>query len=406
MIMSLAWRNVWRQPRRTILSSSAIAFTTAFLIFMLSLQYGSYASMIDNTLHMFDGYAEIQAPGYHDDPDIDKAFGNVKNLLTQLKGIPGVSAITTRATGFALLSSTKHSFSAQIVGVQADKENKVSTIPRNIRHGHFLQTQDGGEIVLGEELASNLDVTLGDEITMLGIGRHGAMAADSFKVVGIFRTGIKEMDRLIAEIPLQRFQETFSMQGQVHAIVFGGNSLPDFLNAMKPIRRIAQQNGLQLLDWKALQPGLFQAILLDISSAALIYLAMVIVVTFILLNTLFMSVLERTFEFGVMMSLGMRDYQIGLMIWLETILLLCIGLVFGIALGAAVSDYYAHHGLHFQSAEAMFQQFGLPGGMYPQLNTLTLFTGPGLVSLCIVIAGAFPILRLRRMNPVTAMRNA
>jgi len=129
MIMNLAWRNVWRQPRRTILSSSAIAFTTAFLIFMLSLQYGSYASMIDNTLHMFDGYAEIQVPGYHDDPDVDKTLSNVDGLLAQLKNLSGIDAISTRAIGFALLSSNKHSFSAQVVGVQANSENEVSTIP-------------------------------------------------------------------------------------------------------------------------------------------------------------------------------------------------------------------------------------------------------------------------------------
>jgi len=196
------------------------------------------------------------------------------------------------------------------------------------------------------------------------------------------------------------------MPGQVNTIVFGGNSLPDFLNSVDDIRRIAKENGAQALDWKELQPGLFQAILLDISSAALIYLAMVIVVTFILLNTLFMSVLERTFEFGIMMGLGMKDYQIGLMIWLETVLLLCVGLVFGMALGAALSDYYGHQGVHFEQAEALFQQFGLPGGMYPELNAFTLLAGPGLVSLCIIIAGAFPILRLRSMDPVSAMRNA
>jgi ABC-type lipoprotein release transport system permease subunit len=212
------------------------------------------------------------------------------------------------------------------------------------------------------------------------------------------------MDRLMAEIPLARFQETFSMPGQVHAIVFGGNTLAEFQPSLAGISQIAEQNNLNILNWKELQPGLFQAIVLDISSAALIYLAMVVVVTFILLNTLFMSVLERTFEFGIMMGLGMRDYQIGLMIWMETILLLCIGLVFGMALGSAFSEYFGDKGVHFEQAEAMFQQFGLPGGMFPELNLFTLLAGPGLVSICIIIAGAFPILRLRQLDPVSAIR--
>ena len=404
MIVALAWRNLWRQPRRTLLSSLAIAFASAFLVFMPSLQYGSYISMIDNTLRLFDGYGEIQQPGYQNDPEIRSTIKNYTDLQTTLEQIPGMKAVSARAISYALLATDTRSYGAQIAGVQPQNEPNVSTVAHNIRKGRYLRDDNSDEIVLGTTLARNLGATVGSKVTLLGMGRDGSLAVDSLTVVGEFVTGIKSMDRLVAEMPLQRFQDTFSMPGQVHTLVMSGNALAHFQSLFPQVRQIAAKHNLAALDWKQLQPGLLQAILLDISSAMLIYVAMVVVVSFSLLNSLLMSVLERTREFGMLMALGMRPGAIGRMVWLETILLLAFGLVIGILLGYAVSEHYAKVGIHFQQAEAIFQQFGLPGAMYPEVSTLTLLAGPGVIALGIILAGAYPIIRIYRLEPVTAMR--
>ena len=155
MILELAWRNSWRQPRRTILSSLAIAFTSAFLIFMPSLQNGSYIAMVENTLRLFDGYAEIQQPGYRDNPEIRNSLKTPNSLISDLKKIKNIETISQRAISFALLASDQRSFGAQIVGVQSNSEALVSTIPHNIKHGRFLLTNNNNtdEIVLGDVLA-------------------------------------------------------------------------------------------------------------------------------------------------------------------------------------------------------------------------------------------------------------
>ena len=404
MIVALAWRNLWRQPRRTLLSSLAIAFTSAFLIFMPSLQNGSYNAMIENTLKLFDGYGEVQKPGYLDDPQIRNTIDNYAQLQKDLEQIPKMDGVSARAIAYALLATEKRSYGAQIAGVQPENEPKVSTVAHNIRKGRYLQGNDSAEIVLGETLARNLGANVGDSVTLLGMGREGSLAVDSLTVVGEFNTGINSMDRLLAEMPLGRMQSTFSMPNQVHALVMGGDSLSKFQGLFPQVQRLASHRQLVALDWKQLQPGLLQAILLDISSAMLIYVAMVVVVSFSLLNSLLMSVLERTREFGMLMALGMRPGAIGRMVWMETIMLLVFGLAIGMLLGYGVSEYYAGVGIHFQQAEAIFEQFGLPGAMYPEVSTLTLLAGPAVIAFCIILAGAYPIIRIYRLQPVTAMR--
>lgn len=408
MIFELAWRNSWRQPRRTILSSLAIAFTSAFLIFMPSLQNGSYIAMVENTLRLFDGYAEIQQVGYRDNPEIRNSLKVPDNLISDLKKIEQVATISQRAISFALLASDQRSFGAQIVGVQSNSEARVSTIPGNIKHGRFLSTDinntDSSEIVLGDVLAKNLKVAVGDKITLLGNGRDGSLAADSLTVVGIFSTGISAMDRLMAEIPLQRFQQTFSMNQQIHSIILSGNDIASFQQSIKSIQALANKYNLTALDWQQLQPGLMKGILLDISTSLPLYIAMVLVVTFSLLNSVFMSVLERTREFGVLLSLGMRPSNIAKMVWIETIILIIFGLLIGIALGYALTEYYAHTGIHFAEAQEIFKEFGLPSAMYPQLNWFTLLIGPSIIGLCILISTIFPVVRIYKMQPVPAMR--
>ena len=225
-------------------------------------------------------------------------------------------------------------------------------------------------------------------------------------MAGTFETGIGDLDRLTAEIPLKRFQTTFAMPNEAHTIVVTSANLQAFSPLISKLRALAEPRGLEVLDWRALQPGMWQAILLDASTASLIYVAMVVVVTFSLLNSLLMSVLERTNEFGMLMALGMRPRQIGWMVWVETVLLLVLGIGIGMVLGVLISGYFARAGITFAQAEQILSQFGLSGAMYPKLSPLTLLAGPAVIALGTLLAGFFPFWRVYRLEPVAAMRAA
>ena len=403
-MMALAWRNLWRQPRRTLLTTSAIAFACVVMVSLLALQLGTYASMKDNSLNLFDGYAQVQRPGYLGNPDIRKSFSGSTALVRKIRDIPGVGAVTARARTYALLSRDSRSLAAMIVGVQPETEKRVSRIASTVTSGRYLHDGNPAEIVLGDILARNLDVKVGDPVTLLGMGRDGSVAADILTVVGLFSSGLKDLDRQTAEVPLQRFQTDFAMGGAIHALVISGRSLSAVEHALPAIRHIVAPAGLKVCGWGELEPGLKDAIRLDASTSTLWYVALIVVVVAILLNTVLMAVLERTREFGILLALGMRPGVAGRMVWLEILLLLSLGLAAGIGLGAALVGWFSVHGLVLPGAEGVFARWGLPERIFPELSFVSLFFAPGVMAVCTAVAGIYPFLRIRRLEPVAAMR--
>lgn len=405
MLLSLAWRNIWRQPRRTLLNVSSIAFAALIMVFLLSFQLGTYGTMKENVLRVMDGFAQVQPQGYHEDPKLEKTIGNPDALMARIESMDGIVA-APRARSFAILSDGEQSFGAAIVGVDPDRETRVSTLSNTIEQGRYLQPGDDNRVVLGSALARNLGVSTGDSVSMLGQGRNGGIAADVFTVTGIFDTGTPELDRQFAEIPLKRFLATFGMGSDVNIIVLAGPSLADVTNALPDTKRQLAGDGLVVRPWQDLEPGLDAAISLDLGTSMLWYASLVIVVVFIILNTLLMSVLERTREFGVLLALGMRPGALGIMIWLELGLLALVGLAVGIALGGAVTLVIGHYGLELPGSEAIFAQWGLPGRLFPRLSLLSASAGPVVMGACILLAGIFPYRRASRLEPISAMRAA
>jgi putative ABC transport system permease protein len=404
-MIALAWRNLWRQPHRTLLTVFAIAFACMFMVCLLSLQVGTYAGMEANSLGLFDGYAQIQQPGYLDDPGINKSFPLPESLIRGISRIPGITAVAPRAETYALLTkaNTQRSMAALIVGVQPEVEQSVSRIASTIRDGRYL-SDNAAEAVIGEALARNLNVRVGDRVTLIGMGNDGSMAADVLTVAGVFSSGVHDLDRQLVEIPLARFQTAFAMPGEVHTLVVSGTS-PDAIDRSLPaLQRLAGQGSLRVLSWGELEPGLRDAIRLDATSSLFWYVVLVVVVVAILLNTILMSILERTREFGILLALGMRPSAVGRMVWIEVLLLLFVGLAAGIAIGASIAGWFGIHGIALPGAEGAFAKWGLPNRIHPKLTAFSLFAAPVVIAACTAAAGIVPFLRLRRLEPVAAMR--
>ena len=200
MNLRLAWRNLWRHSRRTWLTASAMIFSNVLLVFMISLQFGSYQMMINNTLQAFSGHLQIQAEGYQDSPRMRTSVPEVIELAEEVRRDLAGANVTARAAGFALASSEQRSFGIQVYGVQPAFEPLVSSIPGLVKTGRFLDDPEAAEIVLGSVMARNLKVSVGDEVTLLGSGRDGSFAAGVVTVAGLFESGIADMDLSLIHI--------------------------------------------------------------------------------------------------------------------------------------------------------------------------------------------------------------
>ena len=420
MTLRLAWRNLWRHSRRTGLTTGAMVFSNILLIFMISLQFGTYRMMIDNTLQAFTGHLQIQAPGYNDEPKMRKSIAGITQLSTQLRESPAIKnhaySLAARASGFALASSSERSFGIQIIGVQPDYEKNVSNIPGLIKEGRYLQASPShpsahssiDEIVVGRVLARNLKLSLGDELTLLGSGRDGSFAAAVVTVVGIFESGITDLDRSVAQMTLRNFQNVFSMGDHGHSIAINTNDLSvvNALSQQLSTQLTSLRPDVTVLDWDELQPGLKQAIQADIASAWFMYGVLIILVAFSVLNTQLMSVLERTREFGINLSLGLTPGRLGRLVILETTLMATIGLVLGVLLGLALTAWLSVVGFYYPGMEEMAAKFNLEARMYPEISVLSILLGPGFIFFASVLASLYPALRIHLLQPVTAMRAA
>lgn len=403
--LRMAWRNLWRHKRRTWLTVGAMIFSNLLLVFLISLQFGSYRMMIDNTLKAYTGHMQIQRVGYNDDPKIRNSFDAVIPLANKVRKQLNSDMVAARAIAFAMTSSDMRSYGLQIVGVEPQFEPRVSTLPGLINKGHYFTDLNAEEIIIGSVLARNLRVDIGDELTLLGSGHDGSFAASVVIVTGIFESGNADIDRSMAQLPLGYFQSLFGMDDQGHSIVINAKDLPLVTTLQQQVSAIvSQRKELIVLDWNKLQPGLQQAIKADMASAWFMYAVLIVLVAFSVLNTQLMSVLERTREFGTMMALGVKPARLSTLVITETFIMSSLGLALGAALGTALAYYLSIVGFSYPGMAEMAGKFNLPDRMYPSLSLLSIFLGPGIVFLCSLLASLYPALRLFLLQPVSAMR--
>ncbi|MGV6827599.1 MAG: ABC transporter permease [bacterium] len=405
LTLRMAWRNLWRHKRRTWLTAMAMIFSNVLLVFMISLQFGSYDLMINNTLQAFSGYLQVQHPDYNDQPRMRSSIANVIPLADEVRSAIPDARVGARGMAFALASSDERSLGIQLAGVQPAFEPGVSSIPGLLKTGRYLQEAAAAEVVVGSILARNLKISIGDEITLLGSGRDGSFAAGVVNVVGIFESGISDLDRGFAQVPLRYLQDTFAFGDHGHAIVISLASLDRVAQTRGSVETLLTgRPDITVLDWDQLQPGLRQAIQADLSSAWFMYGVLVILVAFSVLNTQLMSVLERTREFGVITALGIRPRRLAGLVMTETVLMACIGLFIGVFLGWLLAVYLNVVGFTYPGMAEMAEKFNLPDRIHPSITLLSMLLGPLVVFLFSLLAAIYPAVRLLRLQPVEAMR--
>lgn len=400
----LAWRNLWRHKRRTWLTASAIAFSAMLLVFMITIQLGAYDMMIDTTLRVYTGQMQVQYRGYKDKPQMRTVVADAVALAAQLRERTGHDTVAVRAQGFALASSAERSYGVPVIGVQPEYERGVSTLPHLVKHGRYLTDSRAQELVIGSALARNLKLKLGDELTLLGSGRDGSVAATVLPVAGFFESGNPELDRRLVMMPLATFQETFSMGNDAHLIVVSGPSYEGIPQTKAIVSQvIAGRAGLVVLDWDELVPGIKQLIQTDMVQNWITYIALIVIVTLSIMNTFLMSVLERTREFGIMLALGISPLRLGTMVVLESMLLTLLGLVIGIAIGGGIAVWLHFEGFTFPGMKEIYAQFGLPGVIHPKISVASFLLGPSVIFVFTLFAALYPALRIRKLQPVEAI---
>ncbi|HET7180110.1 MAG TPA: FtsX-like permease family protein [Chryseosolibacter sp.] len=404
MLFQLAWRNVWRNKRRTIITVSSIFFAVLLALFMRSLQKGSYENMIRNAVELYSGYIQIHAKGYWKDKSINKLLEVTDTLRNTIASTPHVNYFISRLETFALAASEDLSKGAVVIGTSPVEEDRMTKLSDKVVSGqYFSDTTDG--VLVAEGLANYLKLTLGDTVVMIGQGYHGANAVDQYPIIGIVRFTNPQANNNAIYAPLSLLQQFAGAPGLSSALVISIDDLKE-QDQVKAHLLSALGDGYEVMDWQEMQPELVQAIQSDNAGGVILLSILYMIIAFGIFGTVMMMSMERRKEFGVMVAVGMQKNALSRLVMLETCIIGFLGLAISLGMGILLLLYMFHHPIPLtgNAAVAMtnmgiepLMRFSLDPGIFSS-QILAIFV---IVCICLL----YPLWTISRLKAITAMRH-
>ncbi|PLW92833.1 MAG: ABC transporter permease [Marinilabiliales bacterium] len=399
-LIKIAWRNLWRNRRRTFITAASIMFALMIALVMRGFQIGSYDRMVYNVVHAYSGYFQIHANGYQDEQILNNAMEESDEVKSLIAEYPNVEA-SPRIESFVLTSYGTQTKGAMLVGMDPEAENNLTSVSGKLIEGEFLSPDDEGALI-SSRLAAYLKIGVGDSLVLLGQGLYGASAAGIFVIKGILKFPSPDLDNKMVYTSLPAAQNFFSAQGYLTSIAFNMEDADKMNETVADFRAKLDTSVYEVMTWEEMQPEMVQQIEGDNKSGIIMLGILYLIVGFGILGTVLMITTERTREFGVMMAIGMKKLQLVFVQIVEMFFVGLIGIVLGTAVALPVIGYFLYHPIKLSGGTAeMMIEYGFEPIM-PVVLQSDYFISQILVVLIIVlisvIIAAIKILRLKTIN--------
>jgi ABC-type lipoprotein release transport system permease subunit len=403
LYLQLAWRNIWRNKRRTLISISSIFFAVVLALLMRSMQLGSYEYMIQNAVKLSTGYLQVHAEGYWDKRSIDQSFAYDESLRATLSSVENVTELIPRLQSFALAASDDATRGAMVNGIDPILEDQMNALQSNVVRGSYLELGDTG-VLISEGLSNHLGFDVGDTLVLYGQGYHGIIAAGKYPVEGVVEFLTPDLNAATVYLTLPVAQDLYGMPGLVNSVsVMVGHPRhqADVLENVKS--RVGDR--YEVMGWDEMMPDLVQAIEVDNAGGILMLGILYVVIGFGIFGTVMMMTIERRKEFGVLMAVGMHRRTLILTTLTETVLLSLLGVIAGAAVSLPIMVYYARNPIQLtgELAEVMIR-FGMDPILPLSMNPGIIGAQMLVVLLLAVVSVTYPTRVLMNLEPVKAMR--
>ncbi len=406
MLLKLAWRNIWRNKRRSLITLAAVIFATVMAIAMRGIQKGTYALNIRSAVELFSGYLQIQEKNYLDNPSLTSSFVINKNIRDALKTTKGVLAYSPRIYADGLISYKDNSRGAAIFGIEPGREKNVTTFVENINSGRFFTSDSSNEIVVGDQLLKNLDAKIGDDIVILAQGFDGTLGNQKYKIIGTVKFGMQDVESALIFMGLKSAQSLLAMGNRVNVIAIKADNLNHIKEIHSALISKIKNPDLKVLSWSKVNPELEQAIQLDNISGIFFLGILIVIVAFGILNTVLMSVIERFREFGVVLAIGMPQVNLTYLVYIETIFITVIGLIIGNILGFAVNYYLIIHPITFGGEiQKLYEIYHFLPQMKSTLQPSIFFNVSISILTISVLSCLYPAYKVYKLEPLKGIRH-
>ncbi len=341
MYARLAWRNIWRNRKRTAITTAAIVFAAVAAVFMQSINRGSHDVMLDRTVRFHTGYLRIQDRRHEDEPSLDNAieFGAADRGRLSAAD-PRISALVPRIETFMLAANDDSARGAMVLGIDPDAEHRFNGLRGRLSQGRYLAAGDTAAALVSRGLAQRLGLGVGDELALIGQGRFGMSASGLFEIVGVVDLPLLEMDRQTVYLPLGAAQELLSAEGFLTALLVEPADPRQVQALAEALRPAMEEQGRVLLTWPQMLPELLELFEFDLATPRFLTLVLYLVIGFGFFGTVLTMTLERTREFGMLLAIGMRRGRLAAVMALETLFIALIGIVLGLAAAWSLLFYF------------------------------------------------------------------
>lgn len=403
MLIKLAYRNLWRNKRRTIITIASVFFAVFFAVILRSMQIGVYERMIENVVGYYSGYIQVHKNGYWKEQTIDEVTPYSDSLMNWMEAKDQIEQVLPRLEGFALAATDDLTKGALVNGIDPEREGSMLQLQEKMVSGKVFGREDKS-VILGSGLAEYLNLTAGDTLVMLGQGYRGISARGKYPIAGIVKLSSPLLNNNLVFLPLPEAQWFYGAEGMITSYVLDmrySDNVPKFARGLEAQMDTAHY---EVMAWQDMMPELVQAIQADSAGGQIMLFILYMVITFGMFGTVLMMTAERKYEFGVLISIGMRRGQLALTLLYETVLISIIGVITGL-IGALPIVYYFHlNPLQFgDEAAGALEEYGFEAVMPASLDPSIALTHAAIILVISILISWYPTFVLARLKPVEAM---
>ena len=403
MLISLAWKNVWRSPKRSSIIIAAITFGLWGGLLAGAIMMGWGESMVSSAIDRDLAHIQIHKPGFLKDREITNFIPGAANMLTQIRSAPGVVGVSGRTVFDGMASSPTTTFGVQIYGVDEEQAQKVSNINQLIIQGRYLNKDDKNPIVIGQKLAGRLGLKLNSKVILSFQALDSTMVSAAFRIRGIFKSESSAFDESHVFVNRENLAGLIGRDNVIHEIAIRVNNsklIPKVLAVLEE-----EYPDLSVKTWDQISPETaVTAYGMEFWSyifVGIILLALVFGIT----NTMLMAVMERTRELGILIAVGMKRSKVFRMILMETIMLSLTGGAGGMILGWITILILAHTGINLSAFAASLESFGAAAILYPFLPLTMYIILFVMIIVAATIGATMPAWKAIHLLPSRAIRN-
>lgn len=401
----LAWRNIWRNPRRTLVITTAVVIGIWSIILLSALTRGMQREMLGNGIKTLTGHIQIQHPEYMDDPVVDYSLGegaiDKEALSTRL---PRGSHWTGRIRVGAVAANARHSGGVTLVGMDPEREPFVSFIGGAVTEGRPLKASDKSKVVVGRALLNAYEARIGHKLILMSQDTKGEIASKAFRIVGVFDADLEATEKTYLFVPFGAAQQMLGLGDRLSEVSIVLPEMGEEKEVARAISQALNTESLSVTTWQERLPMLAAYLKLSDSFIYIWYGVVFIAMGFGIVNTTLMAVFERIREFGLIRALGMSPSGIIRGVLLESLFLLLLGLTAGNVLGIATVFLIAIHGIDLSALAAGTEMWGMPRIIIPVLTPTDILTANGVIVTLGLVVSLYPATKAARITPVEALR--